>query len=164
MADIAPYNSCTVTDNGSQIIYQYCIIFFVSALETLKTRCQTLAASGDTTKVKEIDVTIADFDGCLYHISNPEEGNTSVIQISIQLQYWHQLEQHDVNEFLKQEYGDYFTAPEANYNASIVVDLTTIASNPDATIEKFARLKRNAFAGVFAKYFRIQQGGIGVSS
>lgn len=47
-----------------------------------------------------MDVTVADFDGCLYHISNGEgeDPNPGVVFVSISLQYYHELQQHGVDD------------------------------------------------------------------
>lgn len=54
--------------------------------ECLRSRYASFAATGDAAKIKEVDVTVADFDGVKYHISNPNPEDKSKIMISISLQ------------------------------------------------------------------------------
>jgi len=110
--------------------------------------------------VKPVDVTVADFDGCLYHISNGEGGDSpSVIFVSISLQYYHELQQHGVDEYLKGLYGDRLVAPESGYNATIQIDLPSLGADAEKVIEEASKLKRHCFAAVFDKYFALQQSG-----
>lgn len=78
-------------------------------------------------KPESIDVTIADFDGVLFHISNINGDKTKVrvsalhnqcprwmslndfffiFQTSIALKFYKQLQEHGADELLKREYGD----------------------------------------------------------
>lgn len=43
-------------------------------------------------------MTVADFDGAMYHISNPNPEDTSKILISISVQFFHQLKDFDVDK------------------------------------------------------------------
>eukprot|EP00038_Savillea_parva_P006889 m.166544 g.166544 ORF g.166544 m.166544 type:complete len:307 (-) comp12701_c0_seq1:155-1075(-) len=126
--------------------------------ETLKSRLRSLT-SGDG-KVKPVDVTVADFDGCLYHISNGESTETpSTIFVSISLQYYHELQAHGVDDYLKGIYGDKFVAPESGYNATVQIDLPALGESADSVIDEVSKLKRHCFAAVFDKYFALQQSG-----
>ena len=62
--------------------------------ECLKSRVDSLANGDD--KVKEVDVTVADFDGILYHVSNPSPSETSKVRVSISMPFFHELEMHNV--------------------------------------------------------------------
>jgi len=127
--------------------------------ETLKTRFRSLTTGEG--KVKVVDVTVADFDGCLYHISNGdgEDPNPGVVFVSISLQYYHELQQHGVDDFLKAEYGSMFVEPEQGYNATLRIELGAVVEESEKIIDQVSKLKRNCFAAVFDKYFALQQGG-----
>eukprot|EP00037_Helgoeca_nana_P031989 m.411582 g.411582 ORF g.411582 m.411582 type:complete len:308 (+) comp28696_c0_seq1:40-963(+) len=127
--------------------------------ETLSTRFRS-SQTGEG-KVKVVDVTVADFDGCLYHISNGEEAepNPGVIFVSISLQYYHELQEHGVDDYLKAEYGAMFVEPESGYNATLRIDISANIEHSEKVIEQVSKLKRNCFAAVFDKYFSLQQGG-----
>jgi len=107
-------------------------------------------------KPDTVDVTFADFDGVLYHISNPD-GDKTKIMVSISLKFYTELQKHGADELIKREYGDYLTTPEANYNVSLLFDLENLPENKQELISKTALLKRNCFASVFERYFEIQQ-------
>ncbi|CAH0564865.1 unnamed protein product [Brassicogethes aeneus] len=109
-------------------------------------------------KNESIDVTVADFDGVLYHISNPN-GDKSKIRISISLKFYKELQQYGADELLKREYGQYLIANEDGYNVSVLVDLETIPQNWEEVVKKIGLLKRNCFASVFEKYFDFQEKG-----
>ena len=71
-------------------------------------------------KADGINIKVADFDGCIYHVSNPEGDKTKII-VSISLKFYMQLQQHGADERLRKEYGDLMTAPEDGYNVSLLV-------------------------------------------
>jgi hypothetical protein len=48
-------------------------------------------------QIDAIEVTIADFDGAMYHVSNPG-GDKSKIQVSLGIKFYHELVPHGVNE------------------------------------------------------------------
>lgn len=112
------------------------------------------AAAGN--KPDAVDVTVADFDGVLYHISNPG-GDKSKIQVSIALKFYKDLQEHGADQLIKREYGSFLTTPESGYNVSILFDLDKLPANRDEVIKKAGLLKRNCFASVFEKYFEYQQ-------
>uniref|UniRef100_A0A8W8M7Y9 Arp2/3 complex 34 kDa subunit n=1 Tax=Magallana gigas TaxID=29159 RepID=A0A8W8M7Y9_MAGGI len=99
--------------------------------ETLTLKFQNAEAGN---KPDNVDITVADFDGVLYHISNPND-EKSKIRVSISLKFYKDLQEHGADELIKKEYGDYLAAPEAGL------------------------LKRNCFASVFEKYFQFQEEG-----
>lgn len=107
-------------------------------------------------KPDAVDITLADFDGVLYHISNPN-GDRNKIMVSIALKFYAELQKHGADELIKREYGDYLTTPETNYDVSLLYDLENLPADQQTVIEKAALLKRNCFASVFEKYFEIQQ-------
>lgn len=114
----------------------------------------TNAAAGN--KPDGIDVTIADFDGVLYHISNPG-GDKAKVQVSIALKFYKDLQEHGADQLIKREYGSFLTSPESGYNVSILFDLDKLPANREEVIKKAGLLKRNCFASVFEKYFEYQQ-------
>lgn len=109
-------------------------------------------------KNDSIDVTVADFDGGLYRISNVNNDKTK-IRISISLKFYKELQEHGADELLKREYGSLLTAPEDGYNVTLLVDLENIGDNWQETVRKIGLLKRNCFASVFEKYFDFQEAG-----
>ncbi|KAF7271884.1 actin-related protein 2/3 complex, subunit 2 [Rhynchophorus ferrugineus] len=109
-------------------------------------------------KNESIDVTVADFDGVLYHISNLN-GDKSKIRISIALKFYKQLQEHGADELLKREYGSYLVEPENDFNVTCLIDLENIPSNWQEVVKKIGLLKRNCFASVFEKYFNFQEAG-----
>ncbi|CAH1960954.1 unnamed protein product [Acanthoscelides obtectus] len=109
-------------------------------------------------KNESIDITVADFDGVLYHISNIN-GDKTKIRTSISLKFYKQLQEHGADELLKREYGPYLVAPEPGYNVSVLLDLENIPENWQEYVKKLGLLKRNCFASVFEKYFDFQERG-----
>ena len=57
------------------------------------TQIRTCALAG---QIPSVDMTIADFDGTMYHISN-EGGDTSKIRVSISVPFFYQLQEFDVD-------------------------------------------------------------------
>jgi actin related protein 2/3 complex subunit 2 len=128
--------------------------------ETLKLRFDNAKAGN---KPENVDVTFADFDGVLFHISNPN-GDKSKLRLSASLKFYKELQEHGASELLKREYGSYICAAnEEGYNISLEFDLEKIGALPFDAIEtiitKASLLKRNCFASVFEKYFDFQEKG-----
>jgi actin related protein 2/3 complex, subunit 2 len=121
--------------------------------ETLTLKFSNAAAGN---KPDAIDITVADFDGVLYHVSNPG-GDRSKVQVSIALKFYKDLQEHGADQLIKREYGSFLTSPESGYNVSILFDLDKLPANRDEMIKKAGLLKRNCFASVFEKYFEFQQ-------
>ncbi|XP_077978301.1 actin-related protein 2/3 complex subunit 2-like [Glandiceps talaboti] len=116
----------------------------------------TLKFNNAGNKPDSIDITIADFDGVLYHISNPD-GDKNKVMISISLKFYKDLQKHGADELLKREYGSYMTSPESGFDVSLLYDLENVPSNKEEVIKKAGLLKRNCFASVFEKYFEFQE-------
>ncbi|PIO69074.1 Arp2/3 complex, subunit p34-Arc [Teladorsagia circumcincta] len=91
-------------------------------------------------KPDNVDAKFADFDGVVYHASNPDGDKTKI-------------------RLLRREYGSYLTTPESGYNVSLIFDLTNLPADHSSLIEKASALKRNCFASVFEKYFEFQEAG-----
>ncbi|XP_044272832.1 probable actin-related protein 2/3 complex subunit 2 [Tribolium madens] len=123
--------------------------------ETLTVKIKSAQAG---LKNESIDITVSDFDGVLYHISNLN-GDKTKIRISISLKFYKELQEHGADELLKREYGPLLVAPEDGYNVSILFDLENIPSDWPQVIKKIGLLKRNCFASVFEKYFDFQENG-----
>lgn len=119
---------------------------------------EVISSRVEEPEIPSVDMTIADFDGTMYHISN-EGGDTSKIRVSISVPFFYQLQEFDVDAFMKSVYGDMVTSPESGYDFSLVVDLKNLGANPAATISQVARLRRNCFAAVFSKFFQYQKAG-----
>jgi len=62
-------------------------------------------------KAESINVVVADFDGVLFHISNPD-GDKSKIRVSISLKFYKDLQEHGADELLKREYGNLLSPAE----------------------------------------------------
>ncbi|CAI9742223.1 actin-related protein 2/3 complex subunit 2 [Octopus vulgaris] len=123
--------------------------------ETLRLKFKN---ASEGVKAENIDMTIADFDGVLYHISNPDQQKTK-IRVSIALKFYKELQEHGADALIRREYGDYLTDPEEGYNISLLYDLENIPSDYEEVIKAAALLKRNCFASVFEKYFQFQERG-----
>ncbi|KAG2459511.1 ARPC2 protein, partial [Polypterus senegalus] len=117
------------------------------------------------------------FDGVLYHISNPN-GDKTKVMVSISLKFYKELQDHGADEFVKITYSKisysvsnyYFEAVKfstnilhnevvVGYNVSLLFDLENIPPNKEEVIHQAGILKRNCFASVFEKYFRFQEEG-----
>uniref|UniRef100_UPI00358E0C5B actin-related protein 2/3 complex subunit 2 isoform X1 n=2 Tax=Myxine glutinosa TaxID=7769 RepID=UPI00358E0C5B len=110
-------------------------------------------------KPESVDITFADFDGVLYHISNPD-GDKSKVMVSISLKFYTELQKHGADELLKREYGSKLVQPESGFNISLIYDLENIPQDKDTVIAKASLLKRFCFASVFEKYFEFQEKGM----
>uniref|UniRef100_A0A452HR50 Arp2/3 complex 34 kDa subunit n=1 Tax=Gopherus agassizii TaxID=38772 RepID=A0A452HR50_9SAUR len=99
-----------------------------------------------------------DFDGVLYHISNPN-GDKTKVMISISLKFYKELQEHGADELLKRVYGNFLVNPEAGYNVSLLYDLENLPAAKDSIVHQAGMLKRNCFASVFEKYFKCQEEG-----
>ncbi|VDN60597.1 unnamed protein product [Dracunculus medinensis] len=110
-------------------------------------------------KPDSVDFIFADFDGVLYHLSNPD-GDRSKLMLSISLKFYKELQEHGADELLRKEYGEYLMQPpEDGYNVSLLYDLNNLPDDYAKIIEKASHFKRNCFASVFEKYFNLQTAG-----
>jgi len=121
--------------------------------ETLTVKIKN-ALSGQ--KAESVLVTVADFDGALYRLSNPKEDKTKV-NVSISLKFYKELQEHGAEGVLQREYGDMLVTPDEGFDATVQVDLTNIPEDWEEVVKKCGRLKRNCFASVFEKYFEFQE-------
>ena len=107
-------------------------------------------------KQTNVEVTFADFDGVLYHISNPN-GDKTKVMVSIPLKFYKELQVHGADELLKRVYGSFLVNPESGYNASLLYDLENLPASKDSIVQQAGMLKQNCFASVFEKYFQFQE-------
>ncbi|KAK6166680.1 hypothetical protein SNE40_023318 [Patella caerulea] len=106
-----------------------------------------------------VEITVADFDGVLFHISNPD-GDKNKLIVSISLKFYADLQSHGADSLIKREYGDNLTSPEPGYNVTLLYSLENVPKDYEDMAKKAALLKRNCFASVFEKYFEFQEKGI----
>ncbi|XP_064647335.1 actin-related protein 2/3 complex subunit 2-like isoform X2 [Lineus longissimus] len=109
-------------------------------------------------KPERIDIKVADFDGVLYHIGNPD-GDKTKITVSIALKFYKELQAHGADELIKREYSPYLVNPEPGYDITVMFDLENLPDNHEVWVEKCGLLKRNCFASVFETYFEHQARG-----
>jgi len=121
--------------------------------ETLTVKIKN-AQSGQ--KPESVLVTVADFDGVLYRISNPKDDRTKV-NVSISLKFYKELQVHGADTVLKREYGDLLVAADDGFDVTVQLDLSNIPENWEEIVKKCGLLKRNCFAAVFEKYFEFQE-------
>ncbi|KAK0089716.1 hypothetical protein PV325_005863 [Microctonus aethiopoides] len=121
--------------------------------ETLQTKIKN-SISGH--KQESTDVTIADFDGVLFHVSNPN-GEKSKLKISILVKFYDQLREYGADDLIKREYGCYLVEVEPGYDVSVQIDLEDLPEDWEVLVKKIGLLKRHCFASVFEKYFDFQE-------
>jgi actin related protein 2/3 complex subunit 2 len=119
---------------------------------------ETLLHRFNSPKPESIDITVADFDGVLYHISNPD-CDKGKIRVSISLKFYSDLKAHGAEELIQKFYGDYAVTPEDGYDISLQFDYENLPANKEEWAEKAALLKCKCFASVFHKYFQLQRDG-----
>jgi len=113
---------------------------------------EALRARFGEEKPNAIDIKVADFDGCLYHVGNPDQDKNKII-VSISLKFYDELKKHGADELIKSIYGDVLTDPESGYDISVLIDLENLPSNKEELIKNIGLIKRNCFASVFQRYF-----------
>jgi len=118
--------------------------------DLLKDRYKEAKASPD--KFEAIDMTIADFDAVVFHITTDADAK-NIIRISISVKCWKELESSGVQDVLKRIYSTALVSTESGYNATLQLDLTKPPADLDKFIHDVALLKRNSFAAPFYKVF-----------
>jgi len=103
-------------------------------------------------KFEAIDMTIADFDSVTFHITTDQTAK-NLINISISIKCWRELEASGVQDVLKKTYGDKLVATESGYNATVQLDLSAPPADLDKVIHDVALLKRHSLAAPFYKVF-----------
>jgi actin related protein 2/3 complex subunit 2 len=109
-------------------------------------------------KREPLEVTCADFDGALYHITNNPE--KTVVTVSLQWGCADQLLENGGREDLQRIYGAYLVDPEPNYQVSLALNLESLPADQKAREDlplAFAMLKRHLFGAPFAKCFQAIQ-------
>ena len=105
-------------------------------------------------KIESIELQFADFDGVVFHLSNPT--NKSTILLSIRMKGFHQLD--GCKELLEKEYSGYICNPENGFDFSLEYDLLKI-DDIGPVAEKASSLRRNCFAAPFYIAFDQQEKG-----
>uniref|UniRef100_H0XUK1 Arp2/3 complex 34 kDa subunit n=1 Tax=Otolemur garnettii TaxID=30611 RepID=H0XUK1_OTOGA len=109
-------------------------------------------------KPEAVEVPFADFDGVLYHISNPK-GDKTKVTVSISLKFHKELRAHSADELLKSVYRSFLVNPESGYNVPLLYDLENLPTSKDSIVHQAGMLKQNCFASVFEKYFQFREEG-----
>jgi len=105
-------------------------------------------------KRENLDVTFADFDGCLFHVVTPDNQNKNIVQASLKWSCADQLLGLGGKEDLKKIYGPMFLAqPSQGYQVTLQIDLNNPPEDPQNLPLKFSNLKRHLFAAPFKKVF-----------
>lgn len=121
--------------------------------------CLRFESALNSEKPELTELIIADFDGVVYHLSNPNADRTKLM-LSVQLKFYRELQEHGADELIKREYDQYIQLPsEAGYNVSLVFDLQKLPEDWKQLAFKASMIKRNCFASVFEKYFEFQEKG-----
>jgi len=119
--------------------------------------CETLKAKFAAAKPESVNIAAVDFDGVQYQISNPPN-DKGIILLSARMGMFEDLVAHGVQDLLQREYGDALQAtPEESYDVTLKFDLASLPADKEALALKASLLKRNCFASVFEKYFKMQE-------
>jgi len=122
---------------------------------------EAIQAKIDSTERGPVDITFADFDGVLFHISNTPESK-SILNISISFKGAAEvIKDFGGKELLTKYYGPLLQAtPEANYDATLQINLDNLPGQKDALAAQLALLKRHLFAAPFQKAIEKKSGDI----
>jgi len=113
---------------------------------------EAVVARLNAEKPETVDITFADFDGVQFHVSaSPDAKN--LLKISIQFKGAQQvLKDFGGLELLKRYYGPLVQqTPEAGYDVTVQLDLTSLPPAKDELPSKLSYLKRHLFAAPFQK-------------
>ena len=125
--------------------------------ETLRVKIKN-ALENPGSKPEAICVSLADFDGVQYKLSNPNNADKSKINVSIALKFFRELESHGAKDLLKRVYGNLLLdKAEDNFDVTVQLDLQNVPQNWEEVVSKIGLLKRNCFAAVFERYFEFQE-------
>jgi len=104
-----------------------------------------------------LDVTLTDFDGVSFHISNPDPNDKHVVNISVHWRCATDLLKNGADEILKSVYGDTLqSTPEASHEVTLQVNLN---SPPADIAQRLTLLKRHLFAGPFKRVCEAVEAG-----
>lgn len=118
---------------------------------------ETLKSRFYATKPESCDITVADFDGVLFHISTDSD-NKAVIRVSISIKCFAELQKQGVDDLLKSTYGSAMVAPESGYDVTLSYDTTSVSDKAKA-IKDASLLKRHCFAAPFVRMIELQEKG-----
>jgi len=107
-------------------------------------------------KNENVDITVADFNQCLWHVFGTTANR--VLTVSVSCKCWTQLAQYGTMDYLKKIYGPMLQeTPESNYDVTLSVDFDhppeSAATNPEPLCIQVASLLRNMMAGAFHNTF-----------
>jgi len=113
---------------------------------------ETVAARINAEKPETVDVTFADFDGVQFHVSAAHDAK-HLVKISVQFKGAQQvLKEFGGLDLLKRYYGPLVqSTPEAGYDVTLQLDLTSLPPGKEELPSKLAYLKRHLFAAPFQK-------------
>jgi len=113
---------------------------------------ETVAARINAEKPETVDVTFADFDGVQFHVSAAHDAK-HLVKISVQFKGARQvLKEFGGLDLLKRYYGPLVqSTPEAGYDVTLQLDLTSLPPGKEDLPSKLAYLKRHLFAAPFQK-------------
>jgi len=103
-------------------------------------------------KYDSVEAVIADFDGVLFHLFTDAQ-NKNLLNISISIKCWGELEKYGVDEVMKKNYGNLLVAPESGYHCTIQIDCAKPPSDKAAFARNVALMKRHAMAAPFYRVF-----------
>jgi len=104
-------------------------------------------------KREALDVTLADFDGVLIHVTSDGE-NKNILKISLQWRCAGDLKKNGADELLKSVYGNLLLAKaETSYDVTLQLDLDKLPGDKDKLAAKIGLLKRNILAGPYKRMF-----------
>jgi len=106
----------------------------------------------DAEKKESVDITFADFDGVLFHVSTAAEAK-NILNVSISFKGAAQvIKEYGGKELLAKYYGALLqSTAEQGYDATLQVDLDKLPAQKDDLPIKLALFKRHLFAAPFQK-------------
>jgi len=112
-----------------------------------------------TERKEVVDITLADFDGVQFHVTN-DATNKGLMKVSLQWRCAKDLLANGGSEILKATYGNLLQAtPETSYDVTLQINLDTDGKSITNLPEQVGLLKRHLFAGPFKKVFEAVEKG-----
>jgi len=118
---------------------------------------------GPEGKWESIETIIADFDGVTFHLFT-DANSKNLLNISLSIKCWSELQKFDVDEVRKREYGQYLVGTENGYDVTVQIDLAKPPQDKVKFAHNIALLKRHALAAPFYKVFNDIEQKKGASS